>query len=182
MTERYTDIFISSTYPLFRRYSRKTAYGGFRRRPPRFLKAAPPAIVSLGTANRPVQAGVFDIDAVDEQAMQRAVASQQVRRLDPQQFPVGLENRSRRHTRVQPCQRAMQPVLQDRVVVSRVTALAAIDPERDLRPRVGLYSRGSPTNRALPLRRPTRRTRRPWLIRPRSRPRARPRFSAATDR
>jgi hypothetical protein len=27
----------------------------------------------------------------------------------------------------------MQPVLQDRVVVSRVAALAAIDPERDLR-------------------------------------------------
>jgi len=28
----------------------------------------------------------------------------------------------------------MQPVLQDRIVVSRVTALAVIDPERDIRP------------------------------------------------
>ena len=87
----------------------------------------------LGAGNRPVRPGVFDIDAVDEHAMQRAVAGEQVRRLDPQQFAVGVEDRSRRQTRVQPGQRTMQPVLQDRVVVSRIAALAAIDPVGDLR-------------------------------------------------
>ena len=50
----------------------------------------------LGAGNRPVRSGVFDIDAVDQHAMQRAVAGEQVRRLDPQQFAVGVEDRRRR--------------------------------------------------------------------------------------
>jgi len=65
--------------------------------------------------------------------MERAVAGQQVRRLDPQQFPVGAEDSGRRQTRVQPGQCPMQPVLQDRVVIPRIGALAAIDVVRDLR-------------------------------------------------
>jgi hypothetical protein len=43
--------------------------------------------------------------------MQRAVAGQQVRRLDPQQFAVRVGDRCRGQTGVSPSQRPMQPVL-----------------------------------------------------------------------
>jgi hypothetical protein len=51
---------------------------------------------SLGAGNRPVGSSVFDIDAVDEHALQRAVTGQQVRCFDPQQFAVSVEDRGRR--------------------------------------------------------------------------------------
>jgi hypothetical protein len=87
----------------------------------------------LGAGNRAIRPGVFDIDAVDEHAMQRAVADERVRPFHQQHLAVSIEDRGRRQAWVQPGQRTMQPVLQDRVVVSWVAALAAIDPERDIR-------------------------------------------------
>jgi hypothetical protein len=85
----------------------------------------------LGAADQTVRPRVFDIDAVDEHAMQRSVADEQVWCLDPQQFTVDVSDRRGGQTRVQPRQRPMQPVLQDRIAVSGVRALAAIDVERD---------------------------------------------------
>jgi hypothetical protein len=64
----------------------------------------------------------------------RPVPREQVRRLDPQQFAVSIEDCGRRQARVQPGQRAMQPVLEDRIVVAWVAALAAIDIVGDIRP------------------------------------------------
>jgi hypothetical protein len=88
----------------------------------------------LGAADQTVRPRVFDIDAVDEHAMQRSVADEQVWCLDPQQFTVDVSDRRGGQTRVQPRQRPMQPVLQDRIAVSRVGAFPTIYVVRDLRP------------------------------------------------
>ncbi len=87
----------------------------------------------LRAGDRPVRPLILDGHAIDQHAVQRAVAGDEVWRLDPQQLAIGVADRRRRQARVETDQRLVKPVLQDRVMVFRIGALAALDVERDLR-------------------------------------------------
>jgi hypothetical protein len=88
----------------------------------------------LGTGDRSVGSSEFDVHAVDQHPVQRPVAGNEVRRLDPYQLPIGLADCCRRQARVETDQGLIQPILQDRVVISLVGALGAADTERNLGP------------------------------------------------
>ena len=60
----------------------------------------------LVAGDRAVRPAVLDRDAVDEHPVQRAVALDQGRRLDPQQLAVGVVHRRRRQIRIQPRERS----------------------------------------------------------------------------
>ena len=87
----------------------------------------------LRAGDRSVGVGVFDSDAADQHAMQRAVARDQSRSINARQLAEGIIERCRRHSGVEPRQRLTQRGFEDDIAIIRVATLGAGTAHRNVR-------------------------------------------------